>query len=161
MTSVDELQNRPRQGDPELPAAVDAVTKAGAGQSPTQSPDGSPLPVFNLITEAEAYRIYGHLLEDKELRRARAAGLIGYLRRKRTIHYRRDELDSFVNAAIQEGYIPPCRAPEPRPSTPPRMTLPKPMPPASVARPAVTGTIPDETFQRAADRLRRRPFATR
>ncbi|MBM0205276.1 hypothetical protein JNW90_21185 [Micromonospora sp. STR1s_5] len=60
----------------------------------------------DVITEADAYRRYGHLLEDKELRRARQQGKLGFMRRKRTIFYRLAELEQFVQAIITQDYVP-------------------------------------------------------
>ncbi|QRM36029.1 hypothetical protein [Microvirga sp. VF16] len=72
----------------------------------------------DVITEAEAYARFGHVLEDKELRIARQRGRIGYLRRKRQIFYRADEVEAYVRAVLSEEYI---ACPEPRlpPLTPP------------------------------------------
>ncbi|CAO4145427.1 hypothetical protein LPLAFNJD_LOCUS1938 [Methylorubrum aminovorans] len=63
----------------------------------------------DFITEADAYAAYGHVLEDKELRNARHAGRLGFMRRKRTIFYRRDELESFVSSLLAKDYVEPCQ----------------------------------------------------
>ena len=62
----------------------------------------------DFVTEADAYAAYGHVLEDKELRNARYAGRIGFMRRKRTIFYRRDELEAFVSGLLRQDYVEPC-----------------------------------------------------
>lgn len=62
-----------------------------------------------LLTEAEAYEVYGNFLQDKELRRARERRLIGYYRRKNKILYRADELAAFVETRLQRSYVPPCQ----------------------------------------------------
>lgn len=61
-----------------------------------------------LITEQEAQKRFAQLLEDKELRRARQAGEIGYYKRKGTISYREDELLDFIAQRLEESYTPPC-----------------------------------------------------
>ena len=65
-----------------------------------------------LVTEAEAIKRFGTFLEDKELRRARQNGEIGYIARKRTIFYREDELVAFIATRIERDYTPPCQPPE-------------------------------------------------
>jgi hypothetical protein len=62
-----------------------------------------------LITETQAYEEYAAVLEDKELRQARQTGRLGFLRRKRTIFYRRDELAEFVREMLQHGYVGPSK----------------------------------------------------
>lgn len=149
---TEPMDRRPEPATPiTMGSAIEARQRNGKGD-----PD-----LFGLITETEAYRIYGHLLEDKELRRARTAGALGYLRRKRTIHYRRDELEAFVRAIINWSYVEPCRTISPSPTTRLRTTTPIPMPPASEGPPAASRVISDEVLLRAAAKLRRPPFATR
>ena len=62
----------------------------------------------DFIKEADAYAAFGHLLEDKELRHARQSGRLGFMRRKRTIFYRRDELEAFVSGLLRQDYVEPC-----------------------------------------------------
>lgn len=69
-----------------------------------------------VVTEQEAYRLFGHLLEDKELRHARQDGRLGYLRRKRTIFYRRSELEAFLSNILDKDYIKPCQSIRPLPN---------------------------------------------
>lgn len=61
-----------------------------------------------LVTEAEAYEVYGAVLQDKELRRARQARVIGYYKRRGKVLYREDELAAYVEAAIERSYVAPC-----------------------------------------------------
>jgi hypothetical protein len=63
----------------------------------------------SFVTEAQAYAAFGHVLEDKELRHARQEGRIGFMRRKRTIFYRYDELSEFVDRILEKDYVPPCQ----------------------------------------------------
>jgi hypothetical protein len=65
-----------------------------------------------LLSEAEAYERF-QLLEDKELRRARAAREIGFYRRKNRIWYRLDELERFIANRLIKDYTPPCPHPSP------------------------------------------------
>lgn len=98
----------------------------------------APITMGDLITETEAYEIYGDVLEDKELRRARQERRIGYLRRKRRILYRRDELDRYVQAIIAQEYVQPCAQPSPQGFPTPGLA---PRPPASWGgRPISSGT---------------------
>ena len=69
-----------------------------------------------LISEAEAYERYGHVLQDRELRQARKSGLIGYYVRRRRVLYREDELVEFVNAKLEGSYVEPC--PKKKPENP-------------------------------------------
>jgi hypothetical protein len=84
---------------------VDACNPADAGPDP---PPSGWMPQ-DLITEAEAYAAFGHVLEDKELRHARQSGRLGFMRRKRTIFYRRDELEAFVSSLLRQDYVEPCK----------------------------------------------------
>lgn len=72
------------------------------------------LPV--LLTEREAYGKYGGYLEDKELRQARAASEIRWLRRKNRIMYREGDLVAFISARIEAETVP-CRPVRPLPSS--------------------------------------------
>src|SRR3954464_12634073 len=69
---------------------------------------GDVLPLPELVSEAEAYRLFS-ILEDKELRRARQDREIGFYPRKNRIFYRLDELESFVARKLQQSYVPPCQ----------------------------------------------------
>ena len=51
-----------------------------------------------LLSEAEAVKTYGELLRDKELRRARQAGVLGYYKRGARIYYVEDELVAYIAA---------------------------------------------------------------
>jgi hypothetical protein len=66
----------------------------------------TPLP--QLVTEPDAYALFP-LLEDKELRRARQNGEIGYFDRKGRIYYRLDELQAYMARKLQQSYVPPCQ----------------------------------------------------
>lgn len=57
-----------------------------------------------IISEADAHMRYKHLIEDKELRRARQNGELGYFRRKRRIYYREEELVAFLNRSLENAY---------------------------------------------------------
>jgi hypothetical protein len=70
-----------------------------------------PVPLPALLTEAEANDLYGHVLEDHELRRARQHRAIGYYKRKGKILYRADELAAFVEARLERSYVAPCQKP--------------------------------------------------
>ncbi|AWB21811.1 hypothetical protein DA075_13510 [Methylobacterium currus] len=80
-----------------------------------RGPDGHVPISEDLIAEEEALRRFGHLLEDKELRRARQAGRIGFLRRKRRVFYRLSELEPFLDALLDEEFVA-CRKPVEKPS---------------------------------------------
>ena len=66
-----------------------------------------PATLPDLLSEQEAYDRFSHVLEDKELRRARRDGAIGFYRRKGRILYREDELVAFIAARLDESYTPP------------------------------------------------------
>jgi hypothetical protein len=122
---------------------------AGIPGDPTSRPG---IGVGHLISEAEAYQEYGRVLEDKELRRARAAGLLGYLRRKRKIFYRRDELEEFIRRSIEEEFVP-CKRTQPR-RAPVQEPLPSPDP---AERPVQGGSLEEELRRLALARLAARP----
>nr|USU33068.1 hypothetical protein NG677_05100 [Methylobacterium sp. OTU13CASTA1] len=116
---------------------------------PKHNAEGLAVPVaasIDIITEAEAYLRFGHLLEDKELRFARQDGRLGYLRRKRTIFYRLSELQAFVNAALEREYV---RAPQ---SVKPRVR-PVPVPAFSVAPIPASRPTPSPSTEAALTRL--------
>lgn len=134
----------------------------GPGPSDGQAPaTAAPITMGDLITETEAYEVYGDVLEDKQLRRARQERRIGYLRRKRRILYRRDELEKYVQTILTEGYVEPCLTTERPRSTRPRTTTSLPTLPASEGPPGASLNMTDAVVRRAAERLRRLPFATR
>jgi hypothetical protein len=64
-----------------------------------------------LVTEAQAYELYGHVLQEKELRHARQSGLIGYYKRRGKVLYRADELAAFIAARLERSYVAPCQKP--------------------------------------------------
>jgi hypothetical protein len=80
--------------DNRLPLELQSGFKAGITWNPGE-----------LITEAQAYEEYGAVLEDKQPRLVRQSGRIGFLRRKRTIFYRRDELAESVRQMLKHGYV--------------------------------------------------------
>lgn len=86
----------------------DANAKRGEPPTLGKGPPSSGWMPEDFITEADAYAAYGHVLEDKELRNARCLGRIGFMRRKRTIFYRRDELVTFVSSLLRQDYVEPC-----------------------------------------------------
>lgn len=51
-----------------------------------------------LISEPQAYERFGHLLSDKELRRARQAGKISYVEGARGFYYHPDDLAAYLSA---------------------------------------------------------------
>lgn len=61
-----------------------------------------------IVSEPEAHQIYKSILGDKELRYARQSGQLGYIRRNKKIYYFKEELDNYIQAALEKGYIPPC-----------------------------------------------------
>lgn len=94
----------------------------------TQRISGADPPIWqasDFITEAEAYASLGDVLEDKELRQARNSGRLGFMRRKRTIFYRRDELEAFVSSILRQDYVGPCTTSnKPERTEPSRVRLP-------------------------------------
>ena len=70
----------------------------------TDSSDIDDLP--ELISEAQAYELYRDILRDKDLRRARQKGEIGYYQRGRKISYGADELREFIARKLEEAYTP-------------------------------------------------------
>lgn len=122
---------------------VDARNPADAGPDP---PILGWMPQ-DLITEAEAYAGFGHVLEDKELRLARQTGRLGFIRRKRTIFYRRDELEAYVSSLLRQDYIEPCSTKS--------LQTPALSPHRPVARPSrpVRSNGPDEDQLRRARKL--------
>ncbi|WP_339160512.1 hypothetical protein [Methylobacterium bullatum] len=156
MPPVDE-RNPPLPEDAPLPRTVLDHATAGAGQSAPHRPLIAGLSRLDLITETEAYATYSHLLEDKELRRARQSGALGYLRRKRTVFYRREELEAFVRDQVEKDYITPWQSRETAPGTPTRTTASIPTPPASASLPDASDTIPSEVYHRVLTGLTRRP----
>jgi hypothetical protein len=63
-----------------------------------------------LLTEAEAYERFGHVLEDKELRRAREGKELGYYVRKGRIFYNEAELLAYIAASLKGSYHAPCQS---------------------------------------------------
>jgi hypothetical protein len=59
-----------------------------------------------LIDEETAYTKYGEFLRDKELRRARQSGEIGFYRGKKKIRYDEAELLAFIGRRLKKVYQP-------------------------------------------------------
>ncbi len=71
-----------------------------------------------LIPEADAYERFRDYLQDKELRRARTDRKLRFLRRRRKVMYREDDLLAFIGELVEQktetweiisqSYIFPC-----------------------------------------------------
>ena len=55
-----------------------------------------------LISEADAYERFRDYLQDKELRRARTDGKLRFLRRRRKVMYREDDLLAFIGELVEQ-----------------------------------------------------------